>query len=158
NLTYSGVDTSSDDAGLTKTGAGILTLANAANDYVGVAAVAGGELAVNTPTDGGIANGIGAASNAAENIVLTGNGQLSYTGVTASTGRGFTLGGGNGRIDVAQAGTTLTVSGVATGGGYFLKDGAGTLVLSGTNPLTADTIIAAGTLRAGWTRAFGFGG
>src|SRR5690606_28191610 len=40
----------------------------------------------------------------------------------------------------------------------FLKDGAGTLVLSGTNTMTADTVVTAGTLRAGSERAFGFGG
>ncbi|SBV33728.1 Outer membrane autotransporter barrel domain protein [uncultured Sphingopyxis sp.] len=155
---FSGLVTSPDEAGFTKAGAGMLTLANAANDYVGVTTVAGGTLSVNTLADGGVASGIGAASNASENLVLTTGGQLRYTGGTVATDRGFTLAGGNGRIDVAQAGTTLTISGVATGGGYFLKDGAGTLVLSGTNTMTADTVVTAGTLRAGSERAFGFGG
>lgn len=155
---FSGLVTSPDEAGFTKAGAGMLTLANAANDYVGVTTVAGGTLAVNTLADGGTASGIGAASNASENLVLTTGGQLRYTGATVATDRGFTLAGGNGRIDVAQAGTTLTIRGVATGAGYFLKDGAGTLVLDGTNTMTGDTIVTAGTLRAGSTRAFGFGG
>ncbi|MBJ7499628.1 MAG: autotransporter-associated beta strand repeat-containing protein [Sphingopyxis sp.] len=155
---FSGLVTSPDEAGFTKAGAGMLTLANAANDYVGVTTVAGGTLAVNTLADGGIASGIGAASNASENLVLTNGGQLRYTGGTVVTDRGFTLAGGNGRIDVAQAGTTLTISGIATGAGYFLKDGAGTLVLDGTNTMTGDTIVTAGTLRAGSARAFGFGG
>ena len=89
---------------------------------------------MDTLADGGIASGIGAAGNASENLVLTTGGQLRYTGGTAATDRGFTLAGGNGRIDVEQAATTLTISGVATGAGNnFIKDGAGTLVLSGTN-------------------------
>ncbi|QCB56106.1 autotransporter outer membrane beta-barrel domain-containing protein [Sphingopyxis sp. PAMC25046] len=159
DLTFSGLVTSSDDAGFIKAGAGTLTLANAANDYVGVTTIAGGTLAIGTLTDGGNASGIGAASSASENLVLTTGGQLRYTGGTITTDRGFTLAGGNGRIDVAQAATTLTISGVATGSGNnFIKDGAGTLVLSGTNTYTGDTIVTAGTLRAGSTRAFGFGG
>ncbi len=159
DLTFSGVVTSFDDAGFTKAGAGTLTLANAANDYIGVTTVAGGTLAVNTLTDGGIASGIGAASNASENIVLTNGGQLRYTGGTATTDRGFTLASGNGRIDVEQASTTLTISGVATGSGNnFIKDGAGTLVLTGTNTYTGETIVTAGTLRAGSALAFGPGG
>lgn len=156
---FSGLVTSPDDSGLTKTGAGTLVLSNAANDYVGVTTIAGGTLAVNTLTNGGIASGIGAASNASENLVLTTDGRLRYTGGTVTTDRGFTLALGNGRIDVEQAATTLTISGVAAGSGNnFIKDGAGTLVLSGTNTYTGDTIVTAGTLRAGSARAFGPGG
>lgn len=156
---FSGLVTSPDDSGLTKTGAGTLVLSNAANDYVGVTTIAGGTLAVNTLTNGGIASGIGAASNASENLVLTTDGRLRYTGGNVATDRGFTLALGNGRIDVEQAATTLTISGVAAGSGNnFIKDGAGTLVLSGTNTYTGDTIVTAGTLRAGSARAFGPGG
>ena len=158
NLTFSGVVTSPDDAGFTKTGAGTLTLANAANDYVGVTTVAGGTLAVNTLADGGVTSGIGAASNASANLVLTTGGQLRYTGGSVVTDRGFTLESGTGRIDVAQAATTLTINGVATGAGTFVKDGAGTLILGGTNSYTGDTVINAGVLRAGSSRAFGLGG
>ncbi|MBE1526356.1 fibronectin-binding autotransporter adhesin [Sphingopyxis sp. OAS728] len=159
NLTFSGLVTSADDASFTKTGAGTLTLANAANDYVGVTTIAGGTLAVNTLTDGGVASGIGAASNASANIILSNDGRLRYTGGSVTTDRGFTLALGNGRIDVEQAATTLTISGVATGSGNNLvKDGAGTLVLSGTNTYSGDTIVTAGTLRAGSARAFGPGG
>lgn len=158
NLTFSGVVTSPDDAGFTKAGAGTLILANTANDYVGVTTVAGGTLAVSTLADGDIASGIGAAGNASANLVLTTGGQLRYTGGTVATNRGFTLESATGRIDVAQAATTLTISGVAAGAGTFIKDGAGTLVLSGTNSYTGDTVINAGVLRAGSTRAFGPGG
>ncbi|AJA09114.1 outer membrane autotransporter [Sphingopyxis fribergensis] len=158
DLTFSGLVTSADDASFTKVGAGTLTLANAANDYVGVTTVAGGTLAVNTLADGGTASGLGAASNDAANIILTTDGRLRYTGGNVATDRGFTLAGGNGRIDVAQAGTTLTISGVATGAGHFVKDGAGTLVLSGTNSYAGETLVTAGTLRAGSARAFGPGG
>ncbi|MFC5569018.1 autotransporter-associated beta strand repeat-containing protein [Lysobacter yangpyeongensis] len=164
NLVFSGLVTSPDDAGLTKTGGGRLTLANSANDYTGVTTVNGGLLSVNTLTNGGIASGIGAASAASSNLVLNGGG-LQYTGATTSTNRGFTLGAngtGGGTVDVSNAATTLTVSGnvVGTGttnqSGRLTKDGAGTLVLSGTaNTFLGGIAVNGGILRAGATNAFG---
>ncbi|MCL1633627.1 autotransporter-associated beta strand repeat-containing protein [Luteimonas sp. SX5] len=155
NVTFSGQVTSPDDAGFTKTGAGTLTLANAGNDYVGVTNIAAGTLAVNTLANGGLASGIGAASSASSNLSLSGGGRLDYLGGTVSTDRGFTLGTGNGRIGVAQAGSTLTMSGIATGTGGLFKDGAGTLVLSGNNTYTGGTQVTAGILQAGSNQAFG---
>lgn len=155
DLAFTGLVTSPDDAGFTKTGAGTLTLANAGNDYVGVTTIAGGMLSVGTLSDGGSASGIGAAGNSSANLILENDGRLQYTGGSTGIDRGFTLDGGNGRIDVAQAATTLTIGGNAVGIGRLVKDGAGTLVLTGTNAYTGDTIVAAGTLRAGSASAFG---
>ncbi|MDQ0589228.1 autotransporter-associated beta strand repeat-containing protein [Variovorax paradoxus] len=157
NLAFNGVVTSPDDAGFTKTGAGTLTLGNAGNDYVGATTVSGGTLSVGTLADGGVASGIGAASSAPANLVVNAGANLEYTGATTSTDRGFTLGTGaaGGGIDVDSAPTTLTMSGVATGAGALRKEGAGTLVLPGTNTYTGGTIVNAGVLRAGSTTAFG---
>ena len=154
NLTFTGLVTSPDDAGLTKTGAGTLTLANDANNYVGVTRVEGGTLSVDTLANGGAVSGIGASSSNAANLILTTatgqtTGTLQYTGGTVSTDRGFTLAGGNGAIDVSNAATTLTVGGPATGAGILNKNGDGTLVLSGTSNYTGGTVVNAGTLRAG---------
>ncbi|MBZ9921685.1 autotransporter-associated beta strand repeat-containing protein, partial [Mesorhizobium sp. BR1-1-7] len=155
NLTFGGVVAGPDDASLTKTGSGTLTLANTANTYTGVTTVSGGTLSVNTLANGGVASGIGASSADSANLVLQGGGGLQYTGVTGSSDRGFTLGTGNGRIDVSAPATALTFSGVATGAGGLTKEGAGTLVLSGTNLYQGGTTINAGTLRAGSIQAFG---
>ncbi|MGL3820139.1 autotransporter-associated beta strand repeat-containing protein [Sphingopyxis sp. R3-92] len=161
---FSGLVTSADDAGLTKTGWGTLVLSNAANDYVGVttitqsSAAGNSMISVNTLSDGGVASGLGAASSDSANLVMSNGAKLQYTGGTVAIDRGFTLAAGQGGIDVANAGTTLTISGVAAGPGTFFKDGAGTLVLSGTNSYTGETIVNAGTLRAGSVRAFGPGG
>ena len=161
---FSGLVTSPDDAGLTKTGWGTLVLSNAANDYVGITTITGGggsqnsTLSVNTLSNGGVVSGIGAATNASTNLVMSDGGRLQYTGGTVAIDRGFTLASGNGGINVAQAGTTLTVSGVAAGAGTFVKDGDGTLVLGGANSYTGDTVINAGILRAGSAQAFGPGG
>ncbi|UXN58146.1 autotransporter-associated beta strand repeat-containing protein [Phyllobacterium zundukense] len=157
NLTFSGLVTSPDNAGLTKTGAGTLTLANAGNDYVGVTTVAGGTLAATTLADGGANSSIGASSSASSNLVLQGGGKLGYIGATTNSDRGFTLGTGGGGIDVSSAATTLTLSGTAVGTGSLTKTGAGTLVLSGTNTYSGGTTISAGTLRAGSAQAFGTG-
>ena len=164
SVEFSGLVTSPDDAGLTKTGWGTLVLSNAANDYVGVttitqsSAAGSSTLSVNTLSNGGVASGIGAASSDSANLVMSNGARLQYTGGTVAIDRGFTLAAGQGGIDVANAGTTLTIGGVATGAGSFFKDGAGTLILSGTNTYTGDTVVNAGILRAGSARAFGAGG
>lgn len=158
NLTFTGLVTSPDGATFTKSGAGTLTLANDTNDYTGITTVTGGLLSVDKLANGGQLSGIGASSAASANLVLNGGG-LQYTGATTSTDRGFTLGANNGTVDVSDAATTLTVSGTVvqqTGGNRTLtKNGAGTLVLSGTNTYTGGNTINAGILRAGSTQAFG---
>ncbi|SOD51569.1 autotransporter-associated beta strand repeat-containing protein [Pseudoxanthomonas wuyuanensis] len=157
NLTFSGLVTSPDDANFTKSGAGTLTLANPNNDYVGITTVTGGLLSVNTLPNGGVVSPIGQSGSASANLVLDGGG-LQYTGATTSTDRGFTLGTNHGTVDVADAGTTLTVSGTvvqAVGNRRLTKEGDGTLVLSGTNTYTGGNTVNGGTLRAGSTQAFG---
>jgi fibronectin-binding autotransporter adhesin len=152
---FSGLVTSPDDAGLTKTGAGTLLLSNAANDYVGVTRISGGgALAVSTLADGGQVSGIGRSSADSSNLVLETDGELRYTGATDSTDRGFTLISG-GKIGVAQAATTLTVSGVGVGAGPLIKEGDGTLVLSGLNTYGGGTTVNGGALIAGSNQAFG---
>lgn len=155
NLTFSGQVTSPDDAGFSKTGAGTLTLANAGNDFVGPVTVSEGTLSVGTLADGGQASGIGAGSSASASLVLQSGGGLQYTGGSDQVDRGFTLATGNGRIDVSQAATTLTLDGVAVGTGRLFKEGAGTLVLGGTNTHTGGNTVTAGILRAGSDQAFG---
>ncbi|WP_368564705.1 autotransporter-associated beta strand repeat-containing protein [Pseudoxanthomonas sp. UTMC 1351] len=161
NLTFTGLVTSPDDATFTKSGPGTLTLANAANDYVGSTIVTGGLLSVDTLANGGQISGIGQSSSASANLLLNGGG-LQYTGATTSINRGFSLGVNNGTIDVSNAGTTLTISGTAIrdpAAGNALtsltKQGDGTLVLSGTNTYIGGNTVNGGTLRAGSTQAFG---
>ncbi|WP_224545079.1 autotransporter-associated beta strand repeat-containing protein [Mesorhizobium sp. CA16] len=155
NLTFSGQVVSPDGADFIKDGPGTLTLAGSNNSYTGTTTVNSGTLAVTTLANGGTNSSIGASSNASSNLVLQNGGKLGYIGTIASSDRGFTLGTGGGGIDVAQATTTLTVSGVATGAGSLTKTGSGTLVLSGTNTYTGGTTVSAGILRAGSAQAFG---
>jgi autotransporter-associated beta strand protein len=133
--------------GLTVTGSGTLTLSGA-NTYTGVTTLSGGTLSVATINDGGTAGNLGQADQAASRLVFDG-GTLRYTGITASTNRGFTLTAGKtGTIDVTT--NTLTISGASTNTtGALTKAGAGTLVLSGANLHTGATTISAGTLQIG---------
>lgn len=155
NLSFGGVVTSPDDAGFTKTGTGTLTLGNGANDFVGPVVASAGLISVGTLSDGGVASGIGAGSSDPASLVLQTGGGLQYTGATMDIDRGFTLGAGGGHVDVAQTATTLDVGGTVIGTGGLVKDGAGTLVLSGANSYTGGNTVTAGTLRAGSNQAFG---
>ena len=154
NLTFSGLVSSPDGANFAKSGPGTLTLANSANAFTGIVTVNGGLLGATTLANGGQASSIGAGGSGAANLVLNGGG-LQYIGVTTNTDRGFTLGTSGGIVDVAAAGTTLTDSGIVTGGGRLTKNGAGTLVLSGANTYTGGNTVNTGILRAGAANVFG---
>ncbi|ALF30788.1 MULTISPECIES: adhesin autotransporter BmaC [Brucella] len=154
NLAFSGLVTSPDDAGFEKKGAGTLTFLNGSNDHIGATTVSGGTLAVSTLADGGQVSSLGKSGSDATNLILAG-GALNYLGSTTSSDRSFTLGAGNGSIGVANAGTTLSMSGTAVGTGGLTKLGDGTLILSGTNTYTGNTAVNAGVLRAGSAQAFG---
>jgi autotransporter-associated beta strand protein/T5SS/PEP-CTERM-associated repeat protein len=142
--------------GLTKQGAASLSL-NTVNGYTGVTRLEGGTTSISIVANAGSPSALGAASADPSNLVFAG-GALAYAGSSASTTRGFTIGGSNSVIDVTGAATVLTVSGnVAASAGQFRKIGPGTLVLAGTaNTLGADTTayafaVDAGTLRIGGT-------
>jgi len=105
--------------------------------------------------DGGQASALGAGSSDPSSLVLQGGGTLQYSGTTNTIDRGFTLGAGNGDINVSNAATTLTDNGTVIGTGGLIKDGAGTLVLGGANTYTGGTTVNAGILRAGNDLAFG---
>ena len=158
NLEFTGVVTGGDGAGLIKTGAGTLTLSNGANDYTGITSVNVGTLSVSTLANGGEVSSIGASSSDSSNLVISGGSRLQYTGGSVTSDRGFTLNGiSGGVIEVTDVNTTLTLGGTAVGIGSapLRKEGAGTLVLAGTNTYNGATVIDGGVLRAGSERAFG---
>ena len=138
-LTLSGVI--SGGFGLTKTGAGTLTLSGA-NTFGGAitVTVGGGILSV------GADNGLGNAGN-----TFTLSGGTLQTTATFASARGFTIGAGNGTVNVAAA-TTLTLSGIIAGANSLTKTGTGILVLSGANTFGGagqSLTVFAGTLTIG---------
>ncbi|MCE9609888.1 MAG: autotransporter-associated beta strand repeat-containing protein [Chthoniobacter sp.] len=156
SLTISGASTATSGA-LTKTGAGTLVLSGT-NLYTGVTRINDGVLSVGTIGNGGVGGNMGAAAVAAGNLVFNG-GTLQYTGATASTNRGFTIGGAaTAIIDITNGASALTISGAsATTSGALTKTGAGTLTLSGANTYSGTTTVSAGTLKSGINSAIKLG-
>ena len=95
----------------------------------------------------GVASGIGLSTNAASNLVF-GGGTLRYTGGNTTTDRNFTINPGqSANWDVANAATTLTLTGSASAStGGLQKLGNGTLILSGSHGYTGNTTVSTGTL------------
>ena len=132
--------------GLSKFGAGTLALSNAASTYTGVTTINNGILATTTMANGGSNSGIGAASNAASNLILNG-GVLRYAGTvgtTVSTDRLVSVGLLGGGI---QSSGTAAINFTNTGTiGFNGESGARTFVLAGAtaslvntfNPIIAD--------------------
>ena len=144
-LTVSGVVSDGGSGyALTKVGTGTLILSGA-NTYTGVTTITAGTLSVATIGNGGVSGNLGAATNAATNMVFDG-GTLQYTGATASTDRNFTINTGKTAIfDITT--NNLTISGASTGtNGALTKIGAGTLTLTGANTYTGVTTVSAGVL------------
>ncbi|HWK69173.1 MAG TPA: autotransporter-associated beta strand repeat-containing protein [Rhizobiaceae bacterium] len=159
NVAFGGEVVSPDGAGLTKTGAGTLTLTNANSSYTGATVVSGGgTLSVTTLANGGSNSSIGASSSDSANLFIEGGSTFQYTGGSVTSDRGFTLNGiAGGIIDVTNAGTELALGGTMAGlgGAPLTKAGVGTLILSGMNTYRGQIRVDAGTLRAGSTQAFG---
>ncbi len=137
--------------GLTKSGAGVLTLAGAST-YSGATNVTAGTLRV------GAAN---ATSPNSAVLSLASGAVLDLNGFTASvaslTGAGtVTLGAG--ALTAGADNSSGTFSGVIGGSGAVTKTGSGTLTLSGANTHTGGTVIAGGTLRIGAAERLADGG
>ena len=135
----------SDSGNLIHNGAGITTLSGV-NNFIGIDSIRQGTVSVSTIGNGGVAGGLGAASNAAANIVLGGGG-IQYTGITASTDRSITLiAATTSTINITS--NTLTDSGtIISTSGALIKAGAGTLILANNCTYTGLTTITGGTLQ-----------
>ena len=125
-------------AGLVKNGTGTLTVSTPLA-VPGPLTLQAGNLPVATFTNGVLGTTTGVTLN---------GGRLTFTGGSEATTRGFSLGAAGGGFEVT--GGPLTLAGVLADlpnqRGVLNKTGAGTLLLTGANTYTGNTIIGAGTL------------
>ena len=159
--------------GLTKNGAGSLTLAGA-NSYAGGTTINAGTVVGTTGSlQGDIANGAflefsqagdgtyGGAISGAGLVTKSGAGSVTFSGANTYSGgtiiSGGTLTGSTasvpGDVDVSSGATFAldqttngTFSGLIEGAGRFVKDGSGDVTLSGANTYSGGTLVSAGTL------------
>jgi outer membrane autotransporter protein len=134
-VTLSGVI--SGGGNLFKSGSNILTLSGL-NTYSGTTSVLQGTLSI--ASDANLGSG---------DLILN-NGALLVTGAT-TIDNNISLDGG---VGLVSTGTAVTLSGIVSGPGQLVKEGAGLLTLTGTNTYTGATTVSAGTLRQGVAGAF----
>ena len=143
----SGGAATNDIASATVNSLGTLTFSNTAGSYTLSAASgsAGYDAASALAITGNIVNN---SSNAQTiNLAL---GFSNAATIDAAAGH-MTFGGAisNGTSLTFTGASNNTVSGAISGAGYLVKDGAGTLTLSGNNTYTGGTLVSTGTLQVG---------
>ena len=140
--------------GLTKSGAGVLTLSGS-NSFTGGVTVTQGRLNVNSATAVGtgalalfasLDNTSGSAVTLSTNNAIALNTDITFVGsndLNLGTGSVALVSGATRAITVSTG--TLTIGG-AVSGVSLQKAGAGTLVLNGSNTYSGTTFLSAGTL------------
>ncbi len=157
NFTFQGDGGLSGEGGLTKRGAGTLTLSAKNSDYTGPTLIEGGTLVVTELAKGGQPSSIGAAGSAATNLKI-GRATLDVANISSATDRGVTL--TDSAVIRVNSGS-LTLQGIVTGSGSLTKTGGGQLTLAygAANTWMGGTILQSGTLGQGaWNTSFGASG
>jgi fibronectin-binding autotransporter adhesin len=136
--------------GLIKTGSGTLTLTGT-NFYTGGTEISQGTVSISSDANlGNAATAITLSNSTIVSGAGTGADAVLRTTASFSSNRNVAFSNGGGRIETAT-GTTLTLSGSITTGGSasFIKQGAGTLVLTGDSSAgyNGRTWVNEGTLR-----------
>jgi fibronectin-binding autotransporter adhesin len=138
--------------GLTKTGTGTLIVGNTANAYTGATVVSAGTLLLGTGNVIPDSSALSVASGATFDLNWSNNetvGSITGAGAINIRSNTFTVGGDN---------TSTTFSGsIGDSGAYgtLVKQGTGTLTLSGNNTYTGLTTINSGTIVAASSTALG---
>ena len=134
--------------GLTKLGAGTLTLTATNHTYTGATTIGGGCLTVSGNTASTNAGGILPSGTA---VTLTAAGASYLQQCPAQTigslaGVAGSIVSNSGLLTVGGNNTNTTFAGMISGAGALVKTGTGTLTLGGSNTYTGATTVAAGTL------------
>jgi autotransporter-associated beta strand protein len=137
NGTYSGVI--SGTGALTKQNSGTLTLTGA-NTYSGATAVNAGTLSLGAANALGTSTAVSIASGATLQLATGAQTIASFSGAG-----GIDLGANT--LTAGGSNASTTFSGTISGTGALVKNGTGTLTLTGANSYTGGTTISAGTLQ-----------
>ena len=122
---------------LTKWGSGVVNLSGS-NTFTGGIVLRQGAIGVST------SNNLGPAGNPI--MFLGGSLRINGTSLTNIDSRVVNWSSFNGGIDVASAAHTFTIASNITGPGSITKEGAGVLLLTGTNSHAGGTVLKAGRL------------
>lgn len=148
-ITLKGTGGISGTGNLEKTGRGLLNIETTNNSYTGKTILNNATVQLTALNDAGLPGSLGAAAVQSANISLT-NSKLIINTTAANTNRGMTL-IGNDTINVLKSNGVVSISGIITGLGKLVKNGAGQLNLSGNvaNTYSGGTVISGGTLAMG---------
>ena len=133
------------DGSINKGNVGALIL-KGAGEYTGKVVNHGGTIEFDSIANGGVASSLGMSTKDALNWVFDG-GTYKYTGGNASTDRSATF-RKDSVLNIANSGTTLTMTGAMEGTGEFILDGAGTLNITDANTFFGNNTRGA-TIRGG---------
>ncbi len=120
----------SGEASMNKDNQGVLQLTSK-NSYTGATINHGGVVEFSSIANGGVASAIGASQSFAQNWIFDG-GTYRYTGSSASSNRNARI-DRDATLDIANASTTLTMTGVFEGDGQLTIDGKGTVSIANQN-------------------------
>lgn len=123
----------------------VLILDNASNSFSGQVAMDRGTLAITSNA------ALGNANNGIRINTWNVNGALRFDAdnITLPATRAIALADGTNLSPINTQAFNSTIEGVISGTGTLVKQGAGTLVLTGANTSTGATTVAAGTLEIG---------
>lgn len=138
------------NADLEKTGKGLLDIQNVTNSYTGKTVLNNALVQVASFADAGSNSSFGAGASADATNWTMNNSRLIINANTTNTNRYMTITGVD-TLQVAKSNGVVTLSGLITGSGKLVKNGAGQLNVSGgvANTYSGGTVLAGGTLALG---------
>jgi autotransporter-associated beta strand protein len=125
--------------GLTKSGTGKLTI-NTNNTFTGAVSLNGGVTEINSINNKGLPGCFGASASA----VNIDGGTLRVVNTQVNTDRNIIIGASGAIFDIADPRFQLVLNGPVSGSGTITKNGAGALLLSGTNTFSGGITINEG--------------
>lgn len=129
DVTLKGTGAIAGASSLNKAGTGAL-IVQTPQSYEGATVLHDGTYEFSTIANGGVASGVGASQEFAQNWIWAG-GTYKYTGASASTNRSATL-DGNTTFNIENKAAAISMSGSIEGVGNLTVDGAGQITVNNT--------------------------